>query len=64
MTYTVKNQRKHRFPWGILLGLAALDQQANPVYDSNMAQQLQQRGMQVAAMTPEHLASWFAEVMQ
>ncbi len=24
MTYTVKNQRKHRFPWGILLGLAAL----------------------------------------
>ena len=47
-----------------LLGLAALDQQANPVYDSNMAQQLQQRGMQVAAMTPEHLASWFAEVMQ
>ena len=24
MTYTVKNQRKHRFPWGILLALAAL----------------------------------------
>lgn len=24
MTYTVKNQRKHRFPWGILLGLTAL----------------------------------------
>lgn len=24
MTYTVKNQRKHRFPWGILLGLVAL----------------------------------------
>lgn len=24
MTYTVKNQRKHRFPWGVLLFLAAL----------------------------------------
>ncbi|RYL26013.1 VWA domain-containing protein [Acinetobacter piscicola] len=47
-----------------LLGLAALDSQANPVYDSNMAQKLQQRGMQIAAMTPEHLATWFAEVMQ
>lgn len=47
-----------------LLGLAALDSQANPVYDSNMAQKLQERGMQVAAMTPEHLATWFAEVMQ
>ena len=47
-----------------LLGLAALDSQANPVYDINMAQKLQERGMQVAAMTPEHLATWFAEVMQ
>ncbi|KAA8734320.1 VWA domain-containing protein [Acinetobacter qingfengensis] len=47
-----------------LLGLAALDQAAHPVYDKNTAQQLQQRGMQVAAMTPEHLADWFAEVMQ
>ena len=24
MTYTVKNQRKHRFPWGVLFFLAAL----------------------------------------
>lgn len=47
-----------------LLGLAALDQHANPCYDHNMAGQLQQRGMQIAAMTPEHLAHWFAEVMQ
>jgi hypothetical protein len=29
-----------------------------------MAQKLQERGMQIAAMTPEHLATWFAEVMQ
>ncbi|AOA59838.1 VWA containing CoxE family protein [Acinetobacter larvae] len=47
-----------------LLGLAALDQAANPCYDHNIAQQLQQCGMQIAAMTPEHLATWFAEVMQ
>jgi len=47
-----------------LLGLAALDQSANPIYDINMAQKLQERGMQIAAMTPEHLATWFAEVMQ
>ncbi|WP_416202414.1 VWA domain-containing protein [Acinetobacter sp. ANC 3832] len=47
-----------------LLGLAALDQEANPTYDMNMAQQLQDRGMKIAAMTPEHLATWFAEVMQ
>ncbi|MFU8925843.1 VWA domain-containing protein [Acinetobacter puyangensis] len=46
-----------------LLGLAALDQFANPCYDHATAQQLQQRGMQVAAMTPEHLATWFAEIM-
>lgn len=47
-----------------LLGLAALDQSANPCYDHSTAQQLQQRGMQIAAMTPEHLAGWFAEAMQ
>lgn len=47
-----------------LLGLAALDQAANPSYDINIAQKLQDRGMQIAAMTPEHLATWLAEVMQ
>lgn len=47
-----------------LLGLAALDQNANPTYDINMAQRLEEHGMQIAAMTPEHLATWFAEVMQ
>ena len=47
-----------------LLGLAALDSEANPCYDSLMAQKLQQRGMQIGAMTPEHLAHWFADVMR
>ena len=47
-----------------LLGLAALDEQANPVYDMQMAQKLNERGMSVAALTPEHFAQWMAEVMQ
>ncbi len=47
-----------------LLGLAALDDEAQPAYDSTIAQKLADRGMQVAALTPEHFAQWLAEVMQ
>nr|WP_282557662.1 VWA domain-containing protein [Providencia burhodogranariea] len=47
-----------------LLGLAALDDAAQPVYDSEIAQKLADRGMHVAALTPEHFANWLAEVMQ
>lgn len=47
-----------------LLGLAALDEQAQFVYDMQMAQKLSERGMSVAALTPEHFAEWMAEVMQ
>jgi Mg-chelatase subunit ChlD len=46
-----------------LLGLAALDAAAQPVYDRAMAQRLADRGMQVAALTPTHFAQWLAEVM-
>jgi len=46
-----------------VLGLAALDEQARPVYDRNMAQRLAARGMEVAALTPSHFAEWLAEVM-
>lgn len=46
-----------------LLGLAALDQEAQPVYDHAMAQRLADRGMQVAALTPTHFAQWLAEAM-
>lgn len=46
-----------------LLGLAALDEAAMPVYDRQMAQRLADRGMQVAALTPTHFAQWLAEVM-
>lgn len=47
-----------------LLGLAALDASANPVFDRQMGQRLAQAGMHVAALTPTHFAQWLAEVMQ
>lgn len=47
-----------------LLGLAALDDAAQPVYDAAIGQKLADRGMHVAALTPEHFAQWLAEVMR
>jgi uncharacterized protein with von Willebrand factor type A (vWA) domain len=47
-----------------LLGLAALDREAEPVYDHNMAGRLAQVGMNVAAMTPGELALWVAEIIK
>jgi Mg-chelatase subunit ChlD len=44
-----------------LLGLAALDEQANPDYDKNVASQMVNLGAHVAAMTPGELAQWVAE---
>jgi Mg-chelatase subunit ChlD len=44
-----------------LLGLAALDGQANPNYDRDLAQQMVNLGAQVGAMTPGELAAWVAE---
>lgn len=46
-----------------VLGLAALDESAHPVYDRKMAQRLAARGMEVAALTPTHFAEWLAEIM-
>lgn len=43
------------------LGLAALDQQAEPTYDKRIAQNLVQMGWHVGAMTPGELAQWVAE---
>ena len=45
-----------------LLGLAALDGEANPFYDRAMAQRLVDCGMKVAALTPAQLATWLVEV--
>lgn len=43
------------------LGLAALDDQANPAYDRDMARRLVEVGAQVGAMTPGQLVSFLAE---
>ncbi|MFV0681506.1 VWA domain-containing protein [Ottowia sp.] len=47
-----------------VLGLAALDAQAAPAYDREMAARLVQEGAQVGAMTPGQLAGWLAEKVQ
>jgi Mg-chelatase subunit ChlD len=44
-----------------VLGLAALDQDADPVYDRGLAQRLADAGAHVGAMTPGELASFVAE---
>ncbi len=44
-----------------LLGLAALDRDANPNYDRAMAAHLVNLGAHVGAMTPGELAAWIAE---
>lgn len=44
-----------------VLGLAALDEQANPVYDRDLAARLVRAGAHVGAMTPGELAGWIAE---
>ncbi|WP_201781953.1 VWA domain-containing protein [Pseudobacteroides cellulosolvens] len=44
-----------------LLGLAALDEQANPNYDKAIAQRMVNLGAEVAAMTPGELAAWVGE---
>ena len=47
-----------------VLGLAALDGQADPVYDRAMAERLVAAGAQIGAMTPGQLATWLAEKLQ
>lgn len=44
-----------------VLGLAALDQQANPSYDRDMARRLVDAGAHVGAMTPGELVGFLAE---
>jgi uncharacterized protein with von Willebrand factor type A (vWA) domain len=44
-----------------VLGLAALDEQANPAFDHELAGRCVQLGAEVGAMTPGQLAAWIAE---
>jgi len=45
------------------LGLAALDANAKPFYDREMAERLAAEGMEIAALTPGRFAEWLAKVM-
>ena len=45
----------------LVLGLGALDEQANPALDRDMAQRLVNAGAQIGVMTPGQLAAWIAE---
>lgn len=47
-----------------VLGLASLDEQSRMWCDEQMAARLAADGMEVAAVTPNRLAEWLAEVMQ
>lgn len=46
-----------------MIGLAALDDEAHPTYDRQMADRLAACGMDIAALTPQQLARWLAEVV-
>jgi Mg-chelatase subunit ChlD len=46
-----------------LLGLAALDGNAHPAYDRQMAERLAACGMEIAALTPQRLAQWLVGVI-
>ena len=46
-----------------LLGLAALNEDAAPIYDRARAERLASAGMQIAALTPDHFADWLGEVI-
>jgi len=47
-----------------LIGLAALDETSQAWFDDQMASRLAMDGMEIAAVTPNRLADWLAEVMQ
>jgi Mg-chelatase subunit ChlD len=46
-----------------VIGLAALDEKAQPSYDRHMAEQCVAVGAEVAALTPQRLAEWLARVL-
>jgi Mg-chelatase subunit ChlD len=46
-----------------MIGLAALDGEAHPFYDRQMAERLAACGMEIAALTPQRLAQWLAKVV-
>ena len=47
-----------------VLGLAALDEKAQPVYDKDMAGACVAAGAEVAALTPQRLAEWIGRILK
>lgn len=47
-----------------VLGLAALDSKAQPVYDKQLAGRCVAAGAEVAALTPERLAQWLGTILK
>ncbi len=58
---TVKHMRE---AGARVLGLAALDPDASPAYDRQMAERLVAMGADVAALTPLQLAEWLVKVIR
>lgn len=46
-----------------VLGLAALDERAEPQYDRDMAEQCAAAGAEIAALTPGRLAEWLGRIL-
>jgi hypothetical protein len=47
-----------------VLGLAALDEKSEPVYDREMAARCVDAGAEVAALTPQRLAEWVGRILK
>lgn len=47
-----------------VLGLAALDRRAEPVYDAALARRLVEAGAEVGAMTPLQLVGWLSRILR
>ncbi len=47
-----------------VLGLAALDEKADPVYNREMAERCVDAGAEVAALTPQRLAQWMGTILR
>ena len=63
--YHLFSVTRHLVESGVkLLGLAAIDEEANPSYDHAIAAKMVSLGASVAAMTPGELAQWVAEKVQ
>jgi len=57
----VSRVKSHSDQGTTVLGLAALDEQANPSYDRDLARRLVEVGAHVGAMTPGELVNFIAE---